>query len=268
MRVIGPLAYLASVLVTLADPRGIALVPRELEFPFDDARRLNAGEVRAGKVWRSRRLPSDGSAVPLVVFVHGIIFDGLRHHWLTRDPAGPWDAHPFLEDLVATGHVAPLVAAVPSQTRDATDPGKLFPELDFDAFVDAVDATLAPLQRVDRTRIVVFGHSAAACDPASGAFAVTRAKSFTVRALIAVDGCMLPSSARFLATMQSAREVIVTYQDVGWPERPFDGFRAAWTSSLAPGTRVLERREPKSENPHLALVEETARRVLPRVLPP
>jgi hypothetical protein len=267
--VLGPLAAVASLVFTLAESQ--LPPPREIEFPFDDAVRLLPGETHAGKAWRSRGLPADGSAVPLVIFVHGIIFDGQRHHWLTLDRNGPWDARPFMSDLVESGEVAPLIVAVPSQTRDATDPGKLFIGLEFAAFVRAVEDAIAPYQRVDRARIVVIGHSGSACDPNNAAFASLRAKTFVPRALLAIDGCLAPSNARLLATTEAARDVIVTYQQQIWTERPLDEFRATWDRELERtwprGLRVLERLEPPSDNPHLAIVEQTARRWLPSILP-
>ncbi len=267
---VDPLTIVASLAFTLANAQS-AFVPREVEFPFDDALRLAPGERDGGKVWRSRGLAYDGRAVPLVVFVHGIIFDGLRHHWLTVDPNGPWDARPFLSAMVDDGSVPPLVAAAPSQTRDATDPGKLFVGLDFDAFVDSVDLALAPYQRVDRTRIVVVGHSGSACEQSAGAFAALHSKH-SLRALFAVDGCLHIDGARALATAINIKDVIATYQQTVWPERPFAEFKSAWTSEVERtwprGLRVLERFEPVSENAHLALVELTLRRWLPAVLPP
>lgn len=267
---LGPLAAVASLAFTLAE--SALPPPREVEFPFDDALRLLPRETHAGKAWRSRGLPTDGSAVPLVIFVHGIIFDGQRHHWLTTDRNGPWDARPFMSELVDSGAVTPLVVAVPSQTRDATDPGKLFIGLDFDAFVGAVDQALAPYQRVDRARIVVVGHSGSACDPSSAALASLHAKTFVPRALLAIDGCLAPSNARLLASTDAARDVIVAYQQQIWVERPFDEFRATWERELERtwprGLRVLERLEPASDNAHLAIVEQTARRWLPSILPP
>lgn len=264
-----PLTAIASLAFLLTDADVLA-APTEIEFPFDDELQLMPGETNAGKVWRSRGLPYDGGAVPLVIFVHGIVFDGLRHHWLTVDPAGPWDARPFLANLVDAGEIAPMIAAVPSQTRDATDPGHLFVDLDFDRFVDAVEKAIAPHQRVDRTRIVVVGHSGAACDP-NASFTTLRAKSFTTRAFFAIDGCMTASSARTLVS-SNARDVFVVYQETIWNERPFAEFRATWTEELEHhwprGQRVLERIEPISENAHLALVELTMRRWLPLVLPP
>ncbi len=267
-----PLALLASVALTLGITEWRAHPAREVEFPFQDDQRLQAGEANAGKLWRSRGLPDDGTTVPLVVFVHGIIFDGQRHHWLTTDPAGPWDARPFMDALVDAGALPPLVVAVPSQTRDAQDPAKLFVGIDFDAFVEATDRALDGHQRVDRARIVVIGHSGSACDPDAAAFAALRAKTFTPRALLAIDGCLAPSTAKLLAATSSARDVIVSYQDLLWSERPFLEFRRSFEGALQTawprGLRVLERHEPIGENPHLALVEDTVRRWLPRILPP
>lgn len=267
---VDPLTIVAALAFTVASAHD-AFVPREVEFPFDDALRLVPGERDGGKLWRSRGLRYDGRAVPLVVFVHGVIFDGLRHHWLTVDPNGPWDARPFLSQMVDEGNVPPLVAAAPSQTRDGTDPGKLFVELDFDAFVESVDRALAPYQRVDRARIVVVGHSGSACELNAGAFAALRGKQ-PLRALFAVDGCLHLDGAHALPNAPNARDVIATYQQTIWPERPFAEFKSAWASEVERawprGLRVLERLEPVSENAHLALVELTLRRWLPAVLPP
>jgi hypothetical protein len=264
----GPLALVAALAFTLGETE--LPPPREVEFPFDDARRLLPGQTHGGKAWRSRGLPNDGGAVPLVIFVHGVIFDGRRHHWLTPDRNGPWDARPFMNDLVDSGAVPPLVVAVPSQTRDGTDPGKLFVGLDFDAFVRAVDDAIAPHQRVDRSRIVVIGHSGSACDPNNAAFAALQAKTFAPRALLAIDGCMAKSNAHLLAPTTSAHDVIVTYQEELWSERPFSEFRATWEHALQrpppAGLRILERLAPNSPNAHLAIVEQTIRSWLPRIL--
>lgn len=246
--------------------------PREVEFPFDDDARLQPGQARGGKLWRSRGLPNDGAPVPLLIIVHGIIFDGQRHHWLSPDRAGPWDARPFMDDLVESGAVSPLVVAVPSQTRDATDPGKLFLGLDFDAFVGAVEQALSSHQRIDRGRIVIVGHSGSACDPNNAAFAALGAKTFEPRALVAIDGCMAEANGALLASTTAARDVIVTYQQQLWSERPFRAFRAAFDSALERtwprGLRIVERHELLSDNAHLALVEHTLRRWLPSILPP
>jgi hypothetical protein len=270
--VLGPLASAITLFLAVADPHGSVLAPREVEFAFQDELRLMPGESHAGKLWRSHGLPYDGGKVPLVVFVHGITFDGLRHHWLTEDPQGPWDARPFMESLVDDGRVAPLVVAVSSQTRDASNPASLFVDIDFDAFVDAVDGALSPWQQIDRDRVVIIGHSGAACDPNNASFAALRTKKIAVRALLAVDGCLAESNATLLASTDRVRDVIVTYQDQIWKERPFDEFRAAWDAALNKtwphGLRVLERHDMQSENAHLELVEVTARRWLPVIVPP
>jgi hypothetical protein len=266
----GPLGVVALAFA-LADMNGGWTMPREVEFRFDDELRLQPGESHAGKLWRSNGLRRDGGAVPLTIFVHGIIFDGLRHHWLVEDPDGPWDARPFMSDLVDRGEIAPTVVAVPSQTRDATDPEHLFEGLDFDAFVDAVDAALAPLQRVDRQRIVVVGHSGSACDLDRGAFLALRARRASPLALFSIDGCMAASTGEQLAETTGARNVVVTYQDGIWP-RDFDDFRERWarvvTAHGLDDSRFLERIEVSGENAHLAIVEATMRRWLPRFLPP
>src|SRR5439155_1057137 len=129
--------------------------------------------------------------------------------------------------LVDAGAVPPLVVAGPSQTRDGDDPTKLFVSLDLDAFVDAVGATLAPLQRVDRSRVVVVGHSAGSCHPHSAAYAALDAKRFHLRALFAIDGCLSRESGELLAATHDADAVIATYETWAW-ERDFDAFTLGW----------------------------------------
>ena len=270
---LGPLTALACTLAALADPTGTALLSRESEFPFDE-QRLAAGEANGGKLWRSRGLPEDGAPVPLVIVVHGVICDGQPHHWLTDDPAGPWDVRPVLDDLVDRGEIAPLVAAGPSQTKDGSDPEHLFDDLDFDRFIEAVDATLAPRQRVDRGRVVVVGHSASACGTRGGAFRVLQARTFRASALLSLDGCMGPRDAEVLATTTRVGDVLVGYQRDIWVDRDLDGFEAAWARALAGrasvGRRVLSRFSFRGDakNAHLEIVERALRRWLPELLPP
>jgi hypothetical protein len=283
--IFGPLALTASLLLSLGDARGGLLAPRELTFPFDDGHLLAPGDSHAGKLWRSHGLPDDGSAVPLVVFMHGIIFDGRKYHWLSTDSSGPYDARAFVSQLVEEGAIAPLVLAAPSQVRDGTDPGKLFTDLDFDAFVDEVDRQLAPLQRVDRERIVVIGHSGAACGLRSGAFAALTAATFRPRLLLAIDGCLSAESAELLGGTSGAADVVVAYQDSIW-ERDFADFSVrfarrlggecgaaasgpSWSCEGSTGIRVFERYgEIHGPQAHLQLVQAAMTRWLPRALPP
>lgn len=269
---IGPLATAASVLLTLSDPHARLVEPREIVFPFEDETLLRPGEHDGGMLWKARGLSSDGRAVPLVVFIHGMTWDGRMHHWLTDDAWSPLgDARPLMQSLVDAGAIPPLVVAAPSQTRDGEDPTKLFLSLDFDAFVDAVDGALAPSQRVDRSRIVVVGHSAGSCYPHAAAYSVLDAKSFRPRALFAIDGCLSRESGELLASTHAADAVIATYETWAWP-RDFDNFVFGWQKGG--GTRndgtmhVLERIDFPSDDLHLEVLHETLRKWLPIVLPP
>lgn len=269
---LGPLAIAASLLITIGDPHGDVFAAREIEFPFQDELRLPPGEHGSAKLWRSHGLPSDGRAAPLVIFVHGIISDGQPHHWLTRSAGGAEDAREFVQALVDRGSVAPLVVAAPSQTLYPMDQQRLFVGLDLDDFVDGVDRQLAPFQRVDRSRVVVVGHSGALCAPEAGALAALKAKRFTLHALLYVDGCMGSSEARLIASTRVPRNLVVTYQDGDWTYRQFDAFRATWdlvTAAIPPhGVRSLERYDLVGEGAHVEMVSETVRRWLPTLLPP
>lgn len=268
----GPLTCALSLLLGASDVYVPWAVPREVEFPFDDERLLLPGQTHGGKLFRTHGLPVDGSAVPLVVFVHGMTIDQALHHWLAPDPNGPWDARAFMGALVDEGKVAPHVVAAPSQTLDADNPEKLFVGLDLDAFVNAVDLALAPVQRVDRSKVFVLGNSAGACYPGAASFQATETTTFKPFALFAVDGCMGKEGGELLAKTTNVLNVIVTYQDWAWTERSFDEFRWAWSANVAAGEkvglRILERHGFQSENLHLELVEFTMRRFMPKLLPP
>lgn len=260
---LGPIVSALALAIAVADRDGFVTDPREVEFAFEDEARLWPYQRRAGKAFRTRGVPRDGAAVPLVVIAQGIIWDGRPHHWLTEDPTGPWDARPVLDDLVARGAIPPLVAAVASQTRDGHDPTALR-DLDLDAFVDALDQALSPAQRVDRRRIVVLGHSAAACDGVHGAYATLRAKT-RPRALLLVDGCLATQGAISAATSDGADEIVYSFQDRVWLERPFAQFRSTFERNARPG-HLLEKIDLDSVNAHLEIVEAVLRRHLPRIL--
>jgi hypothetical protein len=268
---LGPLALAASVLLTLGDPQARLVEPSDVVFPFHDETLLWPNEHDGGKLWRSRGLPTDGTAVPLVIFIHGITWDRRMHHWLSVDPRSPLgDARPLLASLVASGDVPPLVVAAPSQTRDGDDPTKIFVGLDFDDFVDAVDAALTPAQHVDRSRVVVVGHSAGSCYPHTAAYAALDAKRFRLRALFAIDGCLSHESGVTLASTHAADAIIATYETWAW-ERDFDGFVAGWQQGG--GTRndgtmhVMESMDFESDDLHMAVLHETLKKWLPIVLP-
>ncbi len=271
----GPLTCALSVLLAATDAYAPMVVPREVEFPFDDEHLLRPKEINGGKLFRTHGLPRDGSAVPLVIFIHGMTMDGALHHWLSTDPLGPFDARVFMDDLVDQGLVQPHVVAAPSQTLDADNPEKLFVGLDFDGFVKAAEAALGPVQKVDRNRIIVIGNSAGACYPGAASFQALNAKSFRPLGLFAVDGCMSKEGGELLARAPNVENVVVVYQDVAW-ERPFGEFRNAWTANLEPsstfkkatGLRVLEKHVFPSDNLHVELVEFSVRRWLPKLLAP
>lgn len=249
-----------------------AYVSREIEFSFHDETLLLSGQTQSSKLWRSEGLNYDGSAVPLIIFMHGIIQDLKKYHWLNEDVSLlGYDARNFVSDVVNSHQVAPLVIAVPSQTADSGNPEGLFLKFDFDAFVEAVEHQLLPYQRVDRTHIIIVGHSAGACYQEDSAFASLQAKTFHPYALLAIEGCMSEASAEYLAKTLYAQHVIVSYVPEAWLDRPLQEFRSIWYKTLEThwplGTRALERYGNSGVNAHLEIVEVVMRRWLPLLLP-
>src|SRR5262245_2064900 len=118
-----PLSLFAIIAFGIADADGTLGMLEEEELAFDDDNLLAFGDKNGAKLWRSPGVPTDGSAVPLFILVHGILPGPLRHPWLNPHPINTeWDARIFVSDLVRREKVAPLVVAVPNQTVALGDP--------------------------------------------------------------------------------------------------------------------------------------------------
>ena len=202
----------------------------QVDFAFDDAALLQAGQAGSGRAY----VPAGISTpAPLLVYLHGNNPSGVMHPWLGA--AGG--------DLRKLG--LGRVIAAPTQTKNASTSTTLWTRFALDAFVDAVEAaTGVP---IDRTRVVLAGHSGGACNLAGGIYRPL-GKILPER-VMHIDGCFDPRYGAALGKLGERVPVEAYFQRVTWP-RDFDGFAKAY------GARgVLEEiKGPFLTNPHEDIV--------------
>lgn len=200
----------------------------------------------------------DGASLPVVVFLHGMNRDGVVHPWF-GSPQG--DLRAVVEPLVRAGKVAPLILAAPTHTRNATGAASMWPDFDLGDFLDATDAALAGSARIDRSRVIVVGHSGAGCNPSGGLLGegVLRARPFAV---VAIDTCVEERVTPRLASLAETANVRF-YWHRSW-RRPIAELAAACATCTIEEVVDL----PPRSIPHVAMVPAVFRRALPELLPP
>ncbi len=202
-----------------------------------------------------------GASLPVVVFLHGMNRDGVVHPWFGA-PHG--DLRTVVEPLVRPGRVAPFILAAPTHTRNATGASSMWPDFDLADFLDATDAALAGSAHVDRSRVIVVGHSGAGCNPAGGLLGdgVLRAKPFAV---VAIDSCVDERVTPRFAALAALAEAghVRFYWHRSW-RRPI-----AELAAKCPTCTIEEVVDlPPRSIPHVAMVPRVLRRALPELLPP
>jgi hypothetical protein len=225
-------------------------------FPYRQRRLLYSRNAPGGLAYVTSGA-AHGASLPVVVFLHGMNPDELMHPWF-GPPYG--DLRPVLESLIASGKVAPLVRAAPTHTRFATGATSMWPRFDLDDFLDATEAALGESAKLDRARVVVVGHSGAGCNAAGGILAesVRRAKPL---ALVDVDGCVDETIMPSLAQTSASTPVHFFWQRT-WV-RPIPELESA-----CPACKVEEITDLAARPaPHVAILPEALRRVLPELLP-
>ncbi len=250
----------AWLFATVALLPALASAGATVTFPFEDERWLSAGQKNGGAAYVSDRASGE---VPLVVFLHGVN-ESRRLHPRLSD--GDDDLRKLVDALVATGRTTPLVLAAPTHSKDATFAETIFPGFDLDAFVEATRAALPSGVRVDRSRVVVIGHSGGACNPTGGLLAAAKRKGgLTPLALVESDGCMDAYVTEALRQAPESTRVLVYWQTWMWPRR-FEAFRQL----MAPRTGVtLEVITGLTDaNAHDRMPELVLARALPSLLAP
>jgi hypothetical protein len=219
----------------------------------------------------SRAAASPSAPLPLVVFIHGLNTDRIKYRWMGGGNEG--DVRRIVADLIEEGRIPPVIVAAPSSIIPAAiaNASTSWPSLDLDRFLDLTAESLAGVATIDRSRVIVAGHSGAGCNPTGGLPAALKGKTRPLAAL-SIDTCMGPSIAAELARAHPSTHVIVTWQTLTWAKRPIGDFKATFLREVEkappnPGVfRELEATRPTEPMPHDAMVPHTFRTWLPKLL--
>jgi poly(3-hydroxybutyrate) depolymerase len=206
---------LFSALVWFVASQAIAAETRY--FPHADERYLYAHQ-RNGAAALLPDNAAPGSAVPLVVFLHGTNSSGEPHLWLG---GGGRDLRPVASRLMKEQKVRPFVVAGPSQTKGATFARTLWSGFDLDAFVDDVVAATQDSVRIDRRQVIVAGHSGAGCNPTGGvATDFWSAANVRPLALASIDPCLDEEMGGAFAKRPAKVPLLVWWQSAIWVREP------------------------------------------------
>jgi hypothetical protein len=206
-----------------------------------------------------------GSAVPLVIFLHGTNSIGEPHLWLG---GGRRDLRPVAARLMKERSVRPFVLAGPSQTKGASLARTLWGGFDLDAFVQDIVAATKDAVQIDLHRVLVAGHSGAGCNPTGGlARELGTAGSITPVAVVSIDPCLDEEMGNAFAKRPAEVPLLIWWQSAIWARDP-EAFWSALTAGkprarLDRMTRLLAR----GPNPHDAIVPLAFEQMLRELLP-
>lgn len=235
----------------LAAPAAAAPSTKTLYFPHRDGRFLYHYQKNGG----AAVLPESTEAsepLPLVVFLHGTNPTSEPHLWLG---GGGKDLRPLVKRLISSGTVKPFVLAAPSQTKNAGLARTVWQDFDLNAFVEDVVRATDGKVTIDRSRVVLAGHSGAGCNPNGGLAAdFWSAGAPLPLALISIDPCLDRKMGGALARRPTEVPLLLWWQPAIWIREP-----AKFTAALSrnkPEDRVDRVRElpPMGANPHEAIL--------------
>jgi hypothetical protein len=222
-------------------------------FPHQDGRFLYRFQRNGGAVVVPESTGAgQAEALPLVVFLHGTNPTSELHMWLGGTGR---DLRPLVKRLIDSGEVKPFVLAAPSQTKNAGLAAKVWQGFDLNSFVDDVVQATAGQVTIDRTRVVLAGHSGAGCNPSGGLAADFWSAGVPLPlALVSIDPCLDRKMGGAFARRPTEVPLLLWWQPAIWVRHP-----ARFEAALAhdrPDTRVDRMRElpPMGANPHEAIL--------------
>lgn len=190
--------------------------------------------------------------LPLVVFLHGTNSTSETHLWMG---GGGKDLRPLVKRLIDSGSVEPFVFAAPSQTKNAGLAAKVWQDFDLNHFVEDVVKATDGKVTIDRTRVVLAGHSGAGCNPSGGLAAdFWSAGSPLPLALVSIDPCLDRKMGGAFARRPVEVPLLLWWQPAIWVRHP-ERFSAALSLDKPEQRvdRVLEL-PPMGPNPHDAIL--------------
>jgi len=226
---------------------------KTLYFPHQDGRFLYRFQRNGGAaVVPETASATPTEALPLVVFLHGTNPTSEPHMWLGGTGR---DLRPLVKRLIDSGEVKPFVLAAPSQTKNAGLAATVWRGFDLNSFVDDVVQATAGQVTIDRTRVVLAGHSGAGCNPSGGLAADFWSAGVPLPlALVSIDPCLDRKMGGAFARRPTEVPLLLWWQPAIWARHP-DRFEAALAQDK-PETRVDRVRElpPMGANPHEAIL--------------
>jgi hypothetical protein len=224
---------------------------KTLYFPHRDPEFLHRFQRNGGAAQVPDR-SEPGAPLPLVVFLHGTNPSSETHMWFG---GGGKDLRPLAQRLIASGQVAPFVLAAPSQTKNAALAATVWQGFDLNAFVDDVARATEGLVAIDRSRVVLAGHSGAGCNPQGGLAADYWSAGVPLPlALVSIDPCLDRKMGGAFARRPTEVPLLLWWQPAIWVRQPHK-FEAA-LSQGKPEQRIDRVRElpPMGPNPHEAIL--------------
>jgi len=249
LRRLGRAGGLLAGLVSLA--WSSVVEAKTLYFPHQDARFLYRFQRNGGAAVLPEKAEAS-EALPLVVFLHGTNPTSETHMWFG---GGGRDLRPLIKRLIDSGQVKPFVLAAPSQTKNAGLAATVWQGFDLNTFVDDVVRATDGRATIDRTRVVLAGHSGAGCNPSGGLAADFWSAGVPLPlALVSIDPCLDRKMGGAFARRPTEVPLLLWWQPAIWVRQP-----AKFEAALArdkPEQRVDRVRElpPMGTNPHEAIL--------------
>lgn len=222
-----------------------------LYFPHQDARFLYRFQRNGGAATLPDNVGTE-EPLPVVVFLHGTNPTTETHMWMG---GGGKDLRPLAKRLIESGQVKPFILAAPSQTKNAGLAATVWQDFDLNAFVEDVVRATEGKVTVDRTRVVLAGHSGAGCNPKGGLAADFWSAGVPLPlALVSIDPCLDRKMGGAFARRPTEVPLLLWWQPAIWIRQPAK-FEAALLRDK-PEQRVDRVRElpPMGPNPHEAIL--------------
>jgi len=263
------------VKTTAQKPRKAPLPPLDgttYDYAYDGKDVGHTERAWLGRAFVHKKAAADASkALPLVVFVHGINSDLIKYRWMGGGNEG--DVRRIVADLIDTGQIPPVLVAAPSSVvpQNIVVAPTSWMAFDLDHFVEQTAAKLKGVATIDKSKIIVVGHSGGGCNVKGGIATAIKAKH--VHTALVVDTCMGTDLASALSQAKKSVNVVVTWQALTWGKRPLTEFRKVFEREVQKSPadtgvlRTLDAMTPKEPMPHDAMVPLTLKKWLPVLLP-
>jgi hypothetical protein len=222
-----------------------------------------------GRAFVHDKVPRDKPA-PILVFIHGLNIEKIKFRWIGGGNEG--DVRRIVSEIIDSGAIPPAIVAAPTSIdpRIMVNALTTWPDFDLDTFLDVTQKALGAAAKIDRARVIVAGHSGAGCNVKGGISTALRPKATKVQAGLVIDVCMGHDLALDLVKAPKSTHVVVSWQEISWPNRPMTEFKNVFKRALkkdpAPEgiLRELDLVQPNAPAPHDAMVGITLKKWLPR----